>query len=200
MFPFHGKLINKIDLNLYNIISPLGYLKPGAAGNAYSQEDILELNNLARINKFEVIPLVQTFGHLEMFLKLPEFRHLRELDEYPQAICPSNNNSFTLVTQIIDQVMSLNPQAKWLHVGCDEVFHIGYCDKCRMKDRDTLFLDHVARVSKYVRDKHNVIPIIWDDMMRQISSDRIKQVKMESIGVEIMIWTYIKGDFDSYFN
>jgi len=62
-----------------------GQLKPAVAGNAYSKEDIRAIVELAKSYKFEVIPLIQSFGHLEFFLKLQEFRHLREIDEYPQV-------------------------------------------------------------------------------------------------------------------
>ena len=85
----------------------------------------------------------------------------------------------------------MHPTSKWLHIGCDEVFHLGYCDKCRYKEHDTLFLSHVARVATYARQKHNVIPIIWDDMLRQFSVDKIKEVQLGKL-VEPMIWTYIR--------
>ena len=100
-----------------------------------------------------MIPLVQTFGHLEMALKLPEFRGLREVPYLPQAICPSQEGSWRLVTTIIDQVrvplpksikrnhclnehsqvLSLHPGSRWLHVGCDEVFQLGQCPLCLEK-------------------------------------------------------------------
>jgi len=63
-----------------------GRLKVGSAGNAYSIEDIKELIQLANDYKFEVIPLVQTFGHMESFLKTKQFRHLREVDDFPQVL------------------------------------------------------------------------------------------------------------------
>ena len=89
-----------------------------------------------------MIPLIQSFGHLEYFLKLQQYRHLREVDEFPQAICPSRDEPFKLVTQIIDQVMAMFPDSKYLHIGCDEVYHIGMCDRCKNKDHDDLFLTH----------------------------------------------------------
>ena len=72
-----------------------------------------------------VIPLVQTFGHLEHVLKLEEFYELREVPAYPQSLCPSRNSSWTLVKEMIDQVVSLHPKSTWLHIGCDEVYQLG---------------------------------------------------------------------------
>jgi hexosaminidase len=56
----------------------------------------------------DVIPLVQTFGHLEFVLKLEQFSNLRELPEIPQALCPSKNNSFKMVTKLLHQVVELH--------------------------------------------------------------------------------------------
>ncbi|GFT14208.1 hexosaminidase D [Nephila pilipes] len=168
-----------------------GSLAPVVAKNAYSKEDVQTILNLAKTHHFEVIPLVQTFGHLEFVLKLKEFRELREVDDFPQAICPSRNESFSVIESIIDQVMAMHPNIRWLHVGCDEVYHLGYCSKCMRLDRDNLFLSHVARVARYVREKHKVIPIIWDDMLRQMPTEKLKEFQLGQL-VEPMVWTYVK--------
>lgn len=86
----------------------------------------------------EVIPLVQTFGHLEFILKLPEFQHLRELSAFPQEICPSNPDSFqVLIRELIQQVMAIHQAAKWLHIGCDEVFHLAVCERCTHRQMES---------------------------------------------------------------
>ena len=113
MFPFHGAL-NGTSHKFH-----------------FNAEQIQELISSATENNLEVIPLVQTFGHLEFILKLEKFRHLRELDEFPQEICPSNEVAWNLVTTIIDQVLELhkNNPPNYLHIGCDEVYHIGECSR-----------------------------------------------------------------------
>ena len=63
-------------------------------------------------------------GHLEHALKLEEFYDLREVPAYPQSLCPSKNASWSLVQEMIDQVVSLHPTARWLHIGCDEVYQV----------------------------------------------------------------------------
>lgn len=56
-----------------------------SAANAYSKTDIDTILNLASENHLEVIPLVQTFGHLEFVLKLEQFKQFREVSKYPQV-------------------------------------------------------------------------------------------------------------------
>jgi len=40
---------------------------------------------------------------LEFLLKLDEFKDLREVRIYPQAICPSQNESWSVIREMIDQ-------------------------------------------------------------------------------------------------
>lgn len=122
-------------------------LRHAVADNAYSLSEIEDIKRLAKENGLEIIPLVQTLGHLEFFLKLEHYRHLREMDEFPQAICPSRNDTYELLTNMIDQMLIAHPDSKWLHIGCDEVYQIGICDRCKHKERDELFLNHGKIVS-----------------------------------------------------
>ena len=76
MFPFWG--------SLQSIASPA----------AYTKDDVKAILQLAKLHDLEVIPLVQTFGHLEFALKLDEFRYLREVDTFPMALCPGKERLF----------------------------------------------------------------------------------------------------------
>ena len=80
-----------------------GPLKNISAKNALTAADVQNILTMAEQNDLLVVPLVQTFGHLEFVLKLDEFKHLREVPIYPQSICPTNEESWKLVSTMIDQ-------------------------------------------------------------------------------------------------
>lgn len=65
--------------------------------------------------------------------------------------------------------MQVHREVNYLHIGCDEVYHLGECSRCRKKLRDELFLTHVSQVAEYIRKRYPyVTPIIWDDMLRHL--------------------------------
>ena len=61
------------------------FLNSSSAQNAYSPSGVLQINKVAKENNLEIIPLIQTFGHMEFLLKLPEHLHLREVSDQPQV-------------------------------------------------------------------------------------------------------------------
>ena len=115
MFPFSGQLSSVAATNHYNI------------------SDVMAILDACAQLKLEVIPLVQTFGHMEFILKLPEFAYLRDAEDMPESICSCHDHTMPLIEKYINQVMALHPNARYLHIGCDEVFHMGECESCALK-------------------------------------------------------------------
>ncbi|XP_062559423.1 hexosaminidase D [Armigeres subalbatus] len=185
-----------------------GVLSPIAAKNAYSKDEILEVLKTAFSLGLNVIPLVQTFGHLEFVLKLQEFQHLREVEDAPQALCPSLNSSMVFLEEMLNQVIEfhtpskninllhkediekLTPKLTHIHIGCDEVFQIAQCNRCKNRQKDLLFLDHVYNVATMIHKKWPHLKIIiWDDMLRHMSLDTLQTSGVGKL-VEPMIWVY----------
>lgn len=55
-----------------------GQLAKATNGYVYTKEDVRSILQAAKDQELEVIPLVQTLGHLEWVLKLDAFLHLRD--------------------------------------------------------------------------------------------------------------------------
>lgn len=68
-----------------------------------------------------LIPLVQTFGHLEYVLKHDEWRALREVESYPSSMCPSHSGTIPLIQSMIKQIIAFHPNIQYVHIGADEV-------------------------------------------------------------------------------
>ncbi|KAK3785155.1 hypothetical protein RRG08_021955 [Elysia crispata] len=168
-----------------------------AAPHAYSKEEIRHIGQSLKTLEMSVIPLIQTFGHFEFVLKHKEFVSLREVEKYPMALCPSNTECLELIFKMLDQVMKLHPDVTHFHIGCDEVFHLGICDKCislmRQESigKDQLFFAHVKKVAAYLKDNYPQIEacIVWDDMFRYAELSAVLNCNLGDI-VEPMVWYY----------
>ncbi|CAG0889564.1 unnamed protein product [Darwinula stevensoni] len=174
-----GILLEWEDMFPYN-----GTLRVLPAENHYTLEEVTTILTAANELDLDVIPLVQTFGHLEFALKNEEFKDVRAVPSEPQALEPSRPEALKLVKDMIDQVMTVHALFKptHLHIGCDEVWYLK-----RETNGSAIFVDHVSSVADYVGQKHNVTPIIWDDMLREMPVEELKRLGPL---VEPMVWSY----------
>lgn len=197
IFPLLSNLgTNGIILEYEDMFPYEGNLQVLRSPNAYSPANIRELLNVARMLNFEIIPLVQTIGHMEFVLKHKTFSHLREVKYFPNSLNPHKKESMELVKSMIDQIMALHKDLKWLHIGSDEVYYLGEGEESKklfetsQTSADSLFLSHVKAVASYVLTTYpDVKPILWDDMLRNISEKKLQE-SMLSQFVQPMIWDY----------
>lgn len=163
---------------------------------AYSHECISHIQQIAKLSNLVVVPLVQTFGHLEFVLKVRKFFEFREVARYPNVLCPSHPGSISLIEEMVNQVIQLHPNVQWFHLGADEVWHLGQCDRCRAVmieqqwAKDHLFVDYVSKLAGTLRKKYPQIRfIVWDDMMRDMDPQVITGSGLHTL-VEPMVWHY----------
>lgn len=173
-----------------------------SALNAYTLDDIKTINQLAQVNELEVIPLLQTFGHLEFLLKLEEYSELREVSEYPQVICPTHEKSLKIITEMVNQVIEMHPQSKIIHIGADEVYYIGFCDRCVATmskfnlSKSNLFFEHINAIAKYIHEKHPHLKILmWDDEFRSLTTKELKEGRLTA-NIEPVVWKYARDVYE----
>ncbi|KAG7297474.1 hypothetical protein JYU34_019485 [Plutella xylostella] len=169
-----------------------GSLKKLKAPNCYSRVELQQFLSKAVSLGLEIIPLVQTFGHLEFVLKHKEYVHLCENRTEYGSICPSKKESRILIRQMLEQILTFHEAispVKHLHVGCDEVFHLNECKLCREQQLSKIvqYERHVAFICDTVHDlsPHTTV-LIWDDMLQQ-HSDLMQPI---SLPVEPVAWDY----------
>ncbi|XP_064890681.1 hexosaminidase D isoform X4 [Columba livia] len=173
-----------------------GPLQPLRAPHAYSPAELRAVLRQARALGLELVPLVQTFGHMEFVLKHKEFAHLREVKVFPNALNPHKEESRALVKAMIDQVMALHEDVKWFHIGCDEVYYLGEGEESKQwlqqqgNTPEKLCLSHIKAVASCVASSYPAVtPIVWDDMLRGMSEETLAESGVPQL-VQPMIWDY----------
>ncbi|CAF1480139.1 unnamed protein product, partial [Didymodactylos carnosus] len=149
-----------------------GIVKDIRHKQAYTVNDIQQINTWAKENDLDVMPLLQTYGHLEFLLKIDKFSHLRENEKYPQVITPCINQTYTVLYTMIDQYLDLHPNMKYFHIGCDEVYYFLANPECtkfktemNINSQYELFAYHLSNIASYIKNKRpNLLLFIWHDV------------------------------------
>lgn len=163
---------------------------------AYSGEEVLSIQEAAKAKGMEVIPLIQTFGHMEFVLKHASLSTLREVPHCLGTLSPHGDRPLQLVMEMIRQVVELHPGITTLHIGADEVYLLGQGEVSRswLESHDggvaALFLSHVTRVARAVKEAWPQLTVLmWDDMMRDMSTDTLRDSGLVGL-VQPMLWDY----------
>lgn len=101
---------------------------------------------------------------------------MREVITFPSSMCPSNPGSLPLVKSMIRQIVTFHPDIQYLHIGADEVWHLGLCPVCSKRansskhGKHSLFLEHVLAIAQFIKETYPFLKIVmWDDMLRTAS-------------------------------
>ncbi len=136
--------------------------------SALTREELSHMLEHARSVGVEPIPLLQSLGHLGYLLKHDEYAHIREEDQYRDQMCPTNEQSFRVFTELADEVLSFFPGTRFMHIGADETRRLGICPRCREQaeknGKESLYINHVNRVCSWLSER-GITPILWDDIL-----------------------------------
>ncbi len=158
--------------------------------NSLTVKEITKINKIAKENFIEVIPLLQSFGHLGYVLEHKEYNYLKEGGKGEDAqLCPLNPDSFNLFTELAEEVLKLHPKGKYFHIGADETRHLGKCPKCKREvekiGKGGLYVDYINEVCRWIKEQERT-PILWDDMLCHYP-ETLNKLSKEVI---IMYWDY----------
>src|SRR5438874_10043730 len=92
---------------------------------AYTVEQVEAFDHRASERGLEIIPLVQSLGHMETPLRFPEYAPLRELPDRCDGINPLAPGATDLIICMIDDVLSCSGEVRYFHLGGDEHFTFG---------------------------------------------------------------------------
>jgi hexosaminidase len=165
------------------------------AGGGWTGDDVRRLRALADSLGMRVVPLVQTLGHMEYVLKHREFAHLREVPDLVECLAAAEEEAVALVRDVLAEVLELHPDCAAVHLGGDEVWHLGKGERSSAAGLSTseLYLRHMRAVVAAVRSlrpSSDLEILMWDDMLRSVPVEVLRGHVDLLRCVKPVVWQY----------
>ena len=141
-----------------------GYMRP-----KYTQEDFKMLDNYAFNLGIEMIPCIQTLGHLTEALK--RRYPYGDICDDESTLLVGEEKTYALIEKMIKTVSS-SFKTKKIHIGLDEAWNLGrgaYLRKNGLKDKSTIMREHLDRIYE-ITEKYSLQPMMWGDMFFRAKS------------------------------
>jgi hypothetical protein len=121
--------------------------KIGADCNSLSIQDVLELDACCRAHHIELIPNLQSFGHMHHALQILEYQHLAESDML-WSLSPAFEETYTLLDELYGDMLPAFTSAM-LNANCDETYDLGTGASKSLAEEigvGRIYLNHILRV------------------------------------------------------
>lgn len=138
----------------------------------------------------EIIPLVQTFGHMENVLKHGKNEKFREIPWMNSDISPLCEGARERVGELLSEMFDAFPSIRYFHLGGDEVGTLGWGERsrryCYAHSRTELYLEYMTPLLDSVRSR-GAMPLLWSDMLAG-GSDR--ELACLAGKAELVLWGF----------
>jgi len=159
-----GLKYNQLQLYMEHTFAYSAHERVWAESSPFTAQEILALDRYCRDRFIELVPNQNSFGHLERWLKFPEYLELAECPEgytapwsittcKPGVLYP-DNKALEFLDGLYGELLP-NFSSKFFNIGCDETFEIAD------KEEYLAFLLKVADVAR----RHGKRPMFWGDII-----------------------------------
>ena len=83
---------------------------------------------------------------------------------FDHCYCPCEEKCMEIVFDIIDEIVEVVKPKRYVHIGHDEVYHLGLCPTCREKGAPNVYVEHVKALHDYLAKK-GLSTMLWSDML-----------------------------------
>ena len=173
----------------------------------YSQKELQELDSYAFSFGIELVPCIQTLGHMEKAFRWSCFNNVKDTGDI--LLC-DEPETYTFIEAMVRACRN-SFRTNRIHIGMDEAHMMGlgrYLDKHGFEKREEIFCRHLNNVNDICK-KYDFKPMIWSDMFfrlgfegeyypskgSQIASSVIDLVPSN---VELVYWDYYHESKDVY--
>lgn len=165
--------------------------------------DVRALDDHAAALGIELVPCIETLGHLEQIFRWKAYEPLRDIDG---IICAWDEKSYALIEKML-RFWRDNVRSRTIHLGLDEAWRLGQGEFRKRFGEQKVFdimLRHVDRLSAMCR-KLDVDAVMWSDMWFRAGSKKHDYYDLEAEipesiarkipdNVRLCYWDYYHAD------
>lgn len=141
-----------------------GYMR-----SRYSQEELREIDDFAYMFGIEVIPCIQTLGHLASVLRWSKYSDIKENES---VLLVGEEKTYAFIEKMIDAA-TLPFRSRKIHVGLDEAWNLGlgeYLRRHGYTEPYEVMQMHVKRVLEICK-KRDLEPMMYSDMYMRMANN-----------------------------
>ena len=156
---------------------------------AYTREEVVDFVNYCENLGIDVIPLQQSFGHVEYILRHYRYKDLREdQKDYSQINPLKEDLAKELFRDLFSDLISTH-KSEYIHIGGDETYLLGHSKESQKKvaelGKGRLYGDYIKLLCELVVSLGKK-PVLWADIAMKYP-DALKGLPKETIFVD---WNY----------
>lgn len=156
---------------------------------AYTREEIISFVKYCNNLGIDVIPLQQSFGHVEYILRNDRYKDLREDQKDFSQVCPLQTaQDSALFTDLYKDLASTHT-SKYIHIGGDETYLLGHDARCRKmvekEGKSKLYIDYIRMLCNIVIGLGKT-PVLWADIALKYP----EAIKLLPKGTVFVDWNY----------
>jgi len=183
--------MSELKLNVFSPYMELHVLEgidnPDAT---FTVAELKELVEYAKDFHVEIIPSIQTFGHNNLFLEIPEFN---KFSNSPSAFSVQLDPTNPEVSEFLDEIIAKYAAvttSDFIHINCDEAWELPYGKSGAWAKEiggiSEVYLQHLVKVIDIV-NKHGKTAMFWGDMALN-HQEIIKHIPKDAVVVN---WHYM---------
>ncbi len=195
---------NVLKLYMEDVYDLPGYPHFGYRRGKYSHEELRELDDYAYHLGIELIPGVQTLGHLGQYLRYAETSEFRENDAV--LLC-GEEKTYEFIEQVV-KTMRKCLRSNRIMINCDEASGVGVSQIMKEKKYTSpcqIVLNHLDRVTK-ICQKYDFQPCIAGDLFYghlgkgyyDLDFSPTKEGIKDIPELDIIYWDYYHTEYEDY--
>lgn len=195
-------------------------LWPLPAHYGFVGRDILEKSEVAELCAFfrsyglEIVPEIQSWSHCQYittaYPELAEEEHSESVETnmfvadtrpetfYKHSMCPLHPRYYDVIFTIAQEVLDVVKPERFVHMGHDEIYQVGLCDRCRTHNGGELYAQEVTNLNNFVRSR-GLTMMLWADMIQETNYSTvtaINKIPKDIIFLDFTWYFHLESDIE----